>query len=122
VDFLKGWIFNDTIPATRAAPQGGQAAIAAMQPSPNRDGVARALAKFARTPSIDFARRANHPTACPAPLAKIFWFTFDPNHLFIFAIPAQHRGAFRDRHERRAGMRWHQGRMVLFADGEVVWS
>src|ERR1700684_2071636 len=22
------------------------------------------------------------------------------------AIPAQHRGAFRDRHERRAGMRW----------------
>jgi hypothetical protein len=73
-----------------------------MQPSPNRDGVARALAKFARTPSIDFARRANHPTACPAPFAKIFWFTFDPNHLFIFAIPAQHRGAFRDRHERRA--------------------
>jgi hypothetical protein len=49
------------------------------------------------------ARRANHWFACPVPFAKIFWFTFDPNHLFIFAIPAQYGGAFRDRHERRAG-------------------
>jgi hypothetical protein len=48
------------------------------------------------------ARRANRRFACPVPFAKIFWFTFDPNHLFIFAIPAQYRGAFRDRHERRA--------------------
>ena len=62
---LKGWIFNDTIPATRAAPQGGQAAIAAMQPSPNRDGVACAAADAtsmaARTPfqqsQDDFAAR-----------------------------------------------------------------
>jgi hypothetical protein len=67
---LKGWIFNDTIPATRAAPQGGQAAIAAMQPSPKRDGVARALAKFARTPSIDFASTGKSPKRLSSPLCK----------------------------------------------------
>jgi hypothetical protein len=37
------------------------------------------------------------------PSQKYSYFTFDPNHLFILAIPAQHKGAFRDRHERRAG-------------------
>jgi hypothetical protein len=42
----------------------------------------------------------------PAPFAKIFRFTFDPNHFYIVRIPAQHRGAFRDRHERKVGMRW----------------
>jgi hypothetical protein len=26
------------------------------------------------------ARRANHPNSCPAPFAKIFLFTPDPNH------------------------------------------
>jgi hypothetical protein len=53
--------------------------------------------------TVDLPAGANHRVACPAPFAKIFWFTFDANHLFILAIPAQHRGAFRDRHERRAG-------------------
>ena len=38
-----------------------------------------------------------------SPLAKIFRFTSEPNHFYIARIPAQHRGAFRDRHERRAG-------------------
>jgi hypothetical protein len=63
--------------------------------------------------------------ACPALFAKIFLFPFGANHLFILAIPAHAKGAFRDRHERKVGMRWtrwHQGRVVLFADGEVVWS
>jgi hypothetical protein len=71
------------------------------------------------------ARRAVSPFACPAPFAKIFCFTFDANHLFILAIAAHTKGAFRDRHGRRARdawTRWHQGRMVPFADGEVVWS
>ena len=38
-----------------------------------------------------------------SPSQKYSLFSFDPNHLHIFLIPAQHRGAFRDRHERRAG-------------------
>src|ERR1700735_5260747 len=41
--------------------------------------------------------------ACPALFAKIFPFSFDANHFYVVRIPAQHRGAFRDRHERRAG-------------------
>jgi hypothetical protein len=50
------------------------------------------------------------PTQCPAPCAKIFRFTFDPNHLFIYRHPAPARGAYRDRHGRWArgcdGRRW----------------
>ena len=41
-----------------------------------------------------------------SPLAKIFRFSFDPNHFYIASIPAQCKGAFRDRHERKVGMRW----------------
>ena len=41
-----------------------------------------------------------------SPLAKIFPFPSDPNHLHIPRYPGPHKGAFRDRHERRAGMRW----------------
>src|ERR1700685_3055534 len=41
-----------------------------------------------------------------SPSAKIFRFTFDPNHLHISRHPGPHKGAFRDRHERRVGMRW----------------
>src|SRR5665213_4522080 len=55
---------------------------------------------------IDFAHRGKSANQCPAPFAKIFRFTSDPNHLHISRIPAQHRGAFRDRHGRRVGMRW----------------
>src|ERR1700685_1844091 len=41
-----------------------------------------------------------------SPSAKIFRFTFDPNHLHISRHPGPHKGAFRDRHGRRVGMRW----------------
>jgi hypothetical protein len=44
----------------------------------------------------------------PVPSAKIFPFLFEPNHLLIFRHPGPHRGAFRDRHGRRVGMRWTQ--------------
>jgi hypothetical protein len=40
---------------------------------------------------------------CPALNRKIFRFTFDPNHFYIHRRPGPHRGAFRDRHGRRAG-------------------
>jgi hypothetical protein len=40
---------------------------------------------------------------CLALSVKIFQFTFDPNHLHIHRRPGPHRGAFRDRHGRRAG-------------------
>jgi hypothetical protein len=39
---------------------------------------------------------------CPAPFAKIFPFPFDANHRHISRHPGPHRGAFRDRHGRRA--------------------
>jgi hypothetical protein len=41
-----------------------------------------------------------------SPLAKIFLFSSDPNHLYISSHPGPHKGAFRDRHERKVGMRW----------------
>src|ERR1700683_5276078 len=41
-----------------------------------------------------------------SPSAKIFRFTFHPNHLHISRHPGPHKGAFRDRHERRVWMRW----------------
>jgi hypothetical protein len=44
----------------------------------------------------------------PVPFAKIFRFSFDPNQLHIPRHPGPHKGAFRDRHERRVGMRWTQ--------------
>jgi hypothetical protein len=41
-----------------------------------------------------------------SPLAKIFLFSSDPNHFYILRHPGPHKGAFRDRHERKVGMRW----------------
>ena len=41
-----------------------------------------------------------------SPSAKIFSFPSDPNHLHIARHPGPHKGAFRDRHGRRVGMRW----------------
>ena len=35
-----------------------------------------------------------------------FFLTPDPNHLHVSCHPGPHKGAFRDRHERRVGMRW----------------
>jgi len=39
---------------------------------------------------------------------KIFPFLSDPNHLHIPRHPGPHKGAFRDRHGRKVGMRWTQ--------------
>ena len=47
--------------------------------------------------------RANHPFVCPAPPIKIFRFPRRANHLYKLASFPPERGAFRDRHERRAG-------------------
>ena len=59
-----------------------------------------------------------------SPLAKFFAFPFGRNrNRATHSIP--HRGAFRDRHGRRGGMRWtrrRERRTTLAADGEVVWS
>src|ERR1700733_3095311 len=48
----------------------------------------------------DGARRANHRSACPALFAKIFRFTFHPNHLYIFSCPALTRGVSRSSRTR----------------------
>jgi hypothetical protein len=52
------------------------------------------------------ARRANRRHTCLVPIAKIFPFTFGANHFYIRCHPGPHKGAFRDRHERRARVRW----------------
>ncbi len=52
------------------------------------------------------------------------------NHLHISAHPASARGAYRDRHDTRGGMRWTWRHAAEFdfaderavADGEIVWS
>ena len=61
----------------------------------------------------------------PVPFAKIFLFPFHPNHLHIRARSRPHKGAFRDRHERRAGDAVDADALMTNgadADGEVVWS
>src|SRR3984885_12377438 len=50
----------------------------------------------------DFARRGKSANRCPAPFAKIFRFTSDPNHLYIYRHPVLTRGTYRDRHGRWA--------------------
>jgi hypothetical protein len=71
-------------------------------PTPAAFGVTRRL----MTGYVASARRANHSVrrwrVCPAPFAKILPFPFDPNHPHISRHPGPHRGAFRDRHGRRA--------------------
>jgi hypothetical protein len=52
---------------------------------------------------------------CPVPLAKIFMFSFDPNHLHVARVPAHTQGAFRDRHERKVGMRWTRAALLTRA-------
>jgi hypothetical protein len=79
------------------------------------------------------ARRANHPVDYVSEssnrlvaLLKKFRFALPPNQQYIPCRPASLRGAFRDRHERRArdAVDAHsaQRRSALAADGEVVWS
>ena len=71
-------------------------------PTPAAFGVTRRL----MTGYVASARRANHSgrrwRVCPAPFAKILPFPFDPNHPHISRHLGPHRGAFRDRHGRRA--------------------
>ncbi len=64
----------------------------------------------ATPPSLqtDIASTGKSANQCPAPFEKIFRFTSDPNHLHIPRHPGPHKGAFRDRHGRRVGMRWTQ--------------
>jgi hypothetical protein len=50
-----------------------------------------------------------------SPLAKIFPFPFYPNHFYLSRHPGPHKGAFRDRHERRAGMRWTRAALLTRA-------
>jgi hypothetical protein len=51
----------------------------------------------------DLLNRINLMLPVQSPLVKIFPFSFEPNHFYVVFIPAHTQGAFRDRHERRAG-------------------
>jgi hypothetical protein len=50
--------------------------------------------------------RVQADATCPVLSAKIFLFPFGANHFSIRGHPGPHKGAFRDRHERKVGMRW----------------
>src|SRR5213083_2447071 len=79
-----------------------------------------------RLPRIDpriGARRANQfvfcQFACPAPFAKIFLFSPDPNQMHIRVVPS-HRGADRASSRTRGGMRWTRERQAHWqSQGEM---
>jgi hypothetical protein len=54
------------------------------------------------------ARRANQGHVCPSPFAKIFPFSFHPNHFYIRHRPVPQRGGSRSSRTRDR-MRWTQG-------------
>ena len=60
-------------------------------------------------------KRFNLMLPVQSPLAKIFPFPSDPNHSISLAIPAHTQGAFRDRHERKVGMRWTRAALLTRA-------
>ena len=65
--------------------------------------------------SARFVELDQADATCPVPLAKIFRFPSDPNHFTTSRHPGPHRGAFRDRHERRVGMRWTRAALLTRA-------
>src|SRR5439155_10917299 len=71
----------------------------------------------------DFARRANHfvfsEMACPAPFAKIFPFSPDPNQMHIQAVLSRQRGVSRSS-RTRGGMRWTRERQAMSGDAGRV--
>src|ERR1700677_4936260 len=69
-------------------------------------GLQSALRATSCARSTQFVEPDQSDLGRPVLCAKIFRFTFDPNHLHISRHPGPHKGAFRDRHERRVGMRW----------------
>jgi len=57
----------------------------------------RALASTSGSPFTtrgDFCLTGKSPVGCPAPLAKIFAFSFGANHLHVSAIPSHTEGRF----------------------------
>src|SRR6266851_7427805 len=74
--------------------------------------------------SNEFARRANHPKVCKAPLAKIFWFTEIANQSISTASRSTQRGVSRT--SRTSGRDAVDAAVRetgdLAADGQVVWS
>jgi hypothetical protein len=82
------------------------------------------LRETSLTGCLILTRRANQLIVCPAPFAKIFWFSEDPNHFYIGRCPAPLEG----RHAivTAAGRDAVDAEALLTnsaeADGEVVWS
>src|SRR3984885_11764842 len=77
-----------------------------MMPSGINGGLQSALRATTPARAGKFVELDQADLGGPVPCAKIFSFSFDPNHLHILRHPGPHKGAFRDRHERRVGMRW----------------
>src|ERR1700733_8137126 len=62
-----------------------------------------------------FSRGINVIWVVQSPLQKYFRSLLTQITCISLAIPAQYRGAFRDRHERRVGMRWTRAALLTRA-------
>jgi hypothetical protein len=68
-------------------------------------------------------RLGNIRSLCPAPFAKIFWFSEDPNHLIIVTV-LSHRGAAEivtDAGQDAVDASGAKDEGAFLVDGEVVW-
>ena len=77
-------------------------------------GVAESTAIASRPgrASRPFCPTGKSLNSCPALPTKIFCFTRPPNQNYIHRCPVPLRGAFRERHGRRGGMRWTRQRLA----------
>jgi hypothetical protein len=64
---------------------------------------------------IEFVEPFQSDFTCPVPIEKIFRFARRANHLYKPAPSRLTRGAARDRHRRRDGMRWTQAALLTRA-------
>jgi hypothetical protein len=73
--------------------------------SPAVDGAAENVVRSSQ-PKGFLLKRNQYDSTGPAPLAKIFLFSPDPNHLFIPCVPPLFEGRFAIVTDVGGGMRW----------------
>src|SRR5258705_7967090 len=95
--------------------------------SMNRAGRCRGAHRHPLAPSVTLLILPGRQISesCPAPFAKIFRFSFDPNQFTESGRPVPSEGRFAIVTDVGCGMRWTPAALLtraLLADGEVVWS
>jgi hypothetical protein len=79
--------------------------------------ISRSVGPSCPARAAQFVEALQPDATCPVPFAKIFPFTFDANHFYVSRHPGPHKGAFRDRHGRKVGMRWTRAALLTRAPG-----